>query len=57
MVFGLVFLSQLLILWINGIKGTSFALSAYLTVPLVSMVLWPWVFVVMRDVRRRFHVI
>lgn len=57
MVFGLVFLSQLLILWINGIKGTSFALTAYLTVPFVSMLLWPWVFVVLRDIRRRFHVI
>jgi rod shape-determining protein MreD len=56
-VFALVFVSQLLILWINGIKGTSFALSAYLTVPLVSMLLWPWVFVVLRDARRRFHVL
>jgi rod shape-determining protein MreD len=56
-VFGLVFVSQLLILWTNGIKGTVFTLSAYLTVPFVSMVLWPWVFVVLRDARRRFQVV
>lgn len=55
-VFGLVFISQLLILWTNGIKGTVFAFTAYLTVPFVSMLLWPWVFVVLRDARRRFQV-
>ena len=56
-VFVLVFLSQALILWINGIKGAPVALAAYLTVPVMSMLLWPWVFVVLRDARRRFSVV
>ena len=56
-VFGLVFVFQALVLWINGIKGMPVSLQAYLTAPLTSMLLWPWVFVVLRDMRRRFQVI
>lgn len=55
-VFGLVFVFQALVLWINGIKGMPVTLAAYLAAPLVSMLLWPWVFVVLRDARRRFRV-
>ena len=55
-VFGLVFVFQALVLWINGIKGMPVTLSAYLAAPLISMLLWPWVFVVLRDTRLRFSV-
>lgn len=55
-VFGLVFLFEALVLWIDGIKGMPVTLTAYLGAPLMSMLLWPWVFVVLRDTRRRFHV-
>jgi rod shape-determining protein MreD len=55
-VFGLVFVFQALVLWINGIKGMPVSLVAYLAAPLVSMLLWPWIFVVLRDARRRFDV-
>ena len=55
-VFGLVFVYQALILWINGIQGMPVMASAYWASPLVSMILWPWVFVVLRDVRRRYQV-
>lgn len=55
-VFGLVFVFQALVLWINGIKGMPVTLAAYLAAPLVSTLLWPWVFVVLRDARRRFRV-
>jgi rod shape-determining protein MreD len=55
-VFGLVFVFQALVLWINGIKGMPVTLQAYLSAPLISMLLWPWVFVVLRDARRRFQV-
>lgn len=55
-VFGLVFLFEALVLWIDGIKGMPVTLTAYLAAPLVSMLLWPWVFVVLRDTRRRFRV-
>lgn len=55
-VFGLVFLYQALILWITGIQGLPVIASAYWSAPLVSMLLWPWVFIVLRDVRRRYQV-
>lgn len=55
-VFGLVFLYQALILWITGIQGMPVLAAAYWSSPLVSMLLWPWVFIVLRDVRRRYQV-
>lgn len=55
-VFGLVFVYQALILWINGIQGMPVAAAAYWSSPLVSMLLWPWIFIVLRDVRRRYQV-
>ena len=55
-VFALVFVFQALVLWIDGIKGMPVTLGAYLAAPLTSMLLWPWVFVVLRDTRRRFLV-
>jgi rod shape-determining protein MreD len=55
-VFGLVFLYQVLILWITGIRGIPVLASAYWSSPLVSMLLWPWIFIVLRDVRRRYQV-
>ena len=56
-VFGLVFLYQALILWSNGIRGVPVAAAAYWTSPLVSMLLWPWIFVVLRVIRRRHTVV
>jgi len=55
-VYGLVFVFQALVMWVNGIKGMPVSLSAYFVVPLISMLLWPWVFVVLRDTRRKFPV-
>lgn len=55
-VFGLAFIHQVLLLWINGIQGMPVSFSAYWTSPLISMVLWPWIFVVLRDMRRKYQV-
>ena len=55
-VFGLAFIHQVLLLWINGIQGMPVSFSAYLASPLISMVLWPWIFVVLRDLRRKYLV-
>jgi rod shape-determining protein MreD len=55
-VFGLAFIHQVLVLWINGIQGMPVSFSAYWASPLISMVLWPWIFVVLRDLRRRYQV-
>jgi rod shape-determining protein MreD len=55
-IFGLVFVQQVLLLWINGIQGMPVMISAYWASPLISMVLWPWIFVVLRDLRRKYQV-
>ncbi|MDX1557080.1 MAG: rod shape-determining protein MreD [Xanthomonadales bacterium] len=55
-VFGLSFIHQVILLWINGIQGMPVAFFAYWASPLVSMVLWPWIFVVLRDLRRKYQV-
>ena len=55
-IFVLVFLYQALVLWSNGIRGIPVEASAYWTSPFVSMLLWPWIFVVLRVIRRRYAV-
>ena len=55
-IFALVFLHQALVLWSNGIRGIPVMIPAYWTSPLVSMLLWPWMFVVLRVIRRRHAV-
>ena len=55
-VFALVFLYQLSVLWVNGIRGVEIVPVAYWASPLVSTILWPWVFVVLRDLRRKYRV-
>jgi len=53
-VFVLLFLYQALVLWSNGIRGIPVVETAYWTSPLVGTFLWPWLFVVLRVVRRRY---
>ncbi|NIR30715.1 MAG: rod shape-determining protein MreD [Gammaproteobacteria bacterium] len=55
-VFALVLIYQLLVLWINGIRGFPVEALAYWASPLTSTVLWPWVFIILRDVRRNYGV-
>ena len=56
-IFVLVFLYQALLLWSNGIRGIPVEAPAYWTSPFVSMLLWPWIFVVLRVIRRRYVVV
>lgn len=49
-------LYQLLILWFDGITGQSPKGWDYWMPSLTGMLLWPWVFLVLRDLRRRFKV-
>jgi len=56
-IFAFVFLYQALVLWSNGIRGIPVMTPAYWTSPLVSTLLWPWMFVVLRVVRRRHAVV
>ena len=52
----LLLMEQFLTTWIMGFVGEPPPSPLYWLAPLVGMLLWPWVFLVLRDVRRRFHV-
>ena len=52
-VFVLMFGYQVIVLWINGIRGFPVMASAYWAAPLVSTLLWPWIYFVLRDLRRK----
>lgn len=52
----LVAFAQMLVLWIKGIIGQSPQSWWYWVPSLTSMLLWPWVFLILRDVRRKFQV-
>ena len=52
----LVLMQQLLITWIRGFLGHPPGSLAYWLPSLTSMLLWAWIFIVLRDVRRHFRV-
>lgn len=52
-VFSLLFICQLIVAWVEGIMGRPTSLSSFLWAPLVGMLIWPWVFVILRDIRRK----
>ncbi len=52
----LLVLSQLLVLWIRGLTGSAPETFIYWTPSIVGMLVWPWLFVILRDVRRRGNV-
>jgi rod shape-determining protein MreD len=47
---------QLFSLWVRGIMGVPPRSWTYWMPAFTSMVLWPWLFIILRDLRRRFHV-
>ena len=52
----LLLMERFLTTWIMGFVGEPPLSPLYWSAPLVGMLLWPWVFLVLRDARRRFHV-
>ncbi len=56
MVFILVALGQLLIVWIKGITGESPLSWSYWAPSITSALIWPWLFILLRGVRRNFRV-
>lgn len=49
-------IAHLLVLWIKGAIGQAPQTWAYWMPALVSAVIWPWIFVVLRDLRRRANI-
>ena len=46
-------INQLVVVWIRGAIGQGPSTVAYWTPSIVGMLMWPWVFVILRDLRRR----
>ena len=55
-VFLLVVLDRALSLWVTGIQGMPTQALSIWAPAVTSTLLWPWLFVVLRDVRRRYQV-
>ena len=52
-VFVLLLVNQFLVAWVEGFLGRPTPLLGYFGAPFVGMLIWPWVFVVLRDIRRK----
>ncbi len=52
----LIAINYLLVLWARALAGEAPASWSYWTPSIVSMLIWPWLFVILRDVRRRWNV-
>lgn len=55
-IFLFVLLYQMILFCIQGFIGELPASYLFWLSPMTSMLLWPWLFVIMRDCRRRFRV-
>ena len=56
MVMVLVGINQLLFNWVHGLLGTRSDSVLFLLPAVMSALLWPWVFVILRGLRRTFRV-
>jgi rod shape-determining protein MreD len=56
MVMVLVGINQLIFNWVHSFMGTRSDSLIFLLPALMSAVLWPWLFVVLRGLRRTFRV-
>lgn len=52
-----VMIFQLIVMWIKGFMGVSTQTWTFWMPAITSMFLWPWLFIILRDVRRKFRVI
>ncbi len=52
-VFVLLLVNQVLVAWVEGVLGRATPLLAFFSGPFIGMLIWPWLFVVLRDIRRK----
>jgi len=52
----LLLIKQVLVLWVSGMVGQAPDIDVYFLPALTGAILWPWLFIVLRDLRRRFTV-
>ena len=54
-IFVLLLVKQTLVLWVNGIMGHAPGdIWLYFMQSLISALFWPWVYIILRDLRRKF---
>ena len=53
-IFALIFIKQLLILWVNGMLGRAPGSWLYFMPTITSTLLWPWVYLILKDLHRKF---
>lgn len=56
LVCGYILLFQIIVLWIKSMLGIPPMHWSYWMPAFSSMLLWPWIFIILRDVRRKFKV-
>ncbi len=56
-IFFLLLLKQLLTLWVNGMLGRAPDNWLYFVPTITSALLWPWVYLILRDLQRKFGVV
>ena len=49
-------IGQLFVVWVRTIIGKPGAGFSFWTPSIVSMVIWPWIFIILRDIRRRAQI-
>jgi rod shape-determining protein MreD len=52
-IFGLLFIKQLLILWVDGMLGRAPGSWLYFMPTVTSTVLWPWVYLILKNLERK----
>jgi rod shape-determining protein MreD len=55
-VFSLLIIVQIVIVWIDGIMGRPTPIIAFLGAPFIGMLIWPWVYITLRDLRRKARI-
>lgn len=55
-VFVLLLVKQVLVLWVSGLVGQAPPLQYYFLPSLTGALLWPWLFLLLRNLRRKFSV-
>ena len=53
-IFFLLLLKQLIVLWVSGIVGHAPDTWLYFMPTISGALLWPWMYIILRDLRRRF---
>ncbi len=53
-IFFLLMMKQALVLWVNGIMGHAPDTWLYFMPSLTSALIWPWVHIILRDLRRKY---